>query len=159
MRAAELNPDKYRFNPEAIDEAVATPSDTGIKSLYATMFNKGVNLQDDDPDQARVYFELAGLADPRGVAGYDAKFLVYQLEYNENIDNEAGVREVLTKTEKLQVGDDFPDANARRAELVAFKARMHRTIGQDAMAGQLYEGLAGQRSRERRPDPPGGRNA
>ena len=55
--------------------------------------------------------------------------------------NEAAVREVLLETEKLQVEDDWPDAIAKRADLVGFKASMHRSIGQDAMAGQLYEGL------------------
>ena len=141
LRAAELKPDKYRFNPEAEDEAVATPADTGIKSLYAKMYNKGVGLQADDPEQAMLYFELAALADPRGFAGYDATLLVYKLRYNENLENEAAVREILLETEKLQVEDDWPDANTKRADLVAFKAAMHRSIGQDAMAGQLYEGL------------------
>lgn len=141
MKAAELKPDKYRFNPEADDAAVATPSDTGIKSLYATMFNKGVNLQEDDPEQAIMYFELAGLADPRGEAGYDAQLLVYKLRYNQNIADEAEVRSVLAETEQLQVEDDWTNANGKRADLVAFKASMHRTLGQDAMAGQLYEGL------------------
>jgi tetratricopeptide (TPR) repeat protein len=141
MKAAELKPDRYRFNPEAEDAALATPSDTGIRSLYAMLFNKGVNIQADDPEQAKLYFELAALADPRGAAGYDAKLLVNKIRYNENLDNEAAVREVLADTEQLEVGDDWEDANAKRADLVAFKASMYRTLGQDAMAGQLYEGL------------------
>jgi hypothetical protein len=141
LKAAELKPDKYRFNPDAEDEDLASPSDAGIRSLYATMYNKGVNMQADDPEQAMLYFELAGLADPRGEAGYDAKLLVYKLRYNENLQNEAAVREILLETEQLEIADDWDDANAKRADLVGFKAAMHRSIGQDAMAGQLYEGL------------------
>jgi hypothetical protein len=141
MKAAELKPEKYRFNPEANDESVATPSDTGIQSLYATLFNEGVRLQEDDPERAILYFELAGLADPRGAAGFDSNLLVYKLEYNQSREDETAVREVLAKTNQLEVGDDWEDANAKRADLVAFKASMHRAVGEDAMAGQLYEGL------------------
>jgi hypothetical protein len=141
LRAAELKPDKYGFNPEAEDQDLATPADTGIKSLYAELFNEGVGLQADDPEQAIVYFELAALADSRGEAGFEANLLVYKLRYNQNVENEPEVRQILLATEKLQVEDDWPDANAKRADLVAFKAAMHRAVGQDAMAGQLYEGL------------------
>jgi hypothetical protein len=141
VRAAELNPDKYAFNPEAEDEANRTPSATGIQSLYARLFNEGVRLRDDDPEQATLYFELAGLADPRGAAGYDAKFLVYQLEYNTNQGDEAAIREVLAKTNSLVVGDDWVDSIQKRTDLVGFKATMHRALGEDAMAGRLYEGL------------------
>jgi tetratricopeptide (TPR) repeat protein len=141
VRAAELNPDKYAFNPEAEDDASRTPSATGIRSLYARMFNEGVRLQSDDPEQATLYFELAGLADPRGAAGFDAKYLVYQLEYNNNQGDEAAIREVLAKTNSLEVGDDWVDSTQKRADLVGFKATMHRALGEDAMAGRLYEGL------------------
>jgi len=141
MKAAELKPDKYGFNPEADDEALARPADTGIKSLYATLFNKGVGIQDEDPEQAILYFELAALADPREDAGYEAKLLVQKMKYNQNLQDEKAVRAILAETEKLQVKDSWSDAAARRADLVAFKASMHRAIGQDAMAGQLYEGL------------------
>jgi len=141
LRAAELKPDKYRFNPEAETEELATPSETGIKILYATMFNKGVSLQKDDPEEAIMYFELAGLADPRGAAGFDASLLVYQLRYNQSYEDDDAVREILTKADMLEIGEDWPDANAKRASLVDFKATMYRTLGQDAMAGRLYESL------------------
>jgi Tfp pilus assembly protein PilF len=141
MKAAELKPDKYRYNPEAIDESVRTPSDTGIRSLYAYLFNSGVRLQNEDPDQAMMYFELAGLADPRGEAGYDAKLLTYKLEYNQSRDDEQAIREILAKTDQLEIDDSWEDSIAKRTDLVGFQATMYRAIGQDAMAGRLYEGL------------------
>lgn len=141
MKAAELKPDKYRYNPEAVDESVRTPSETGIRSLYAYLFNSGVRLQNDDPDKAMMYFELAGLADPRGAAGYDAKLLTYKLQYNQSRDDEAAIKDLLAKTDELEISDDWEDAERKRADLVDFRATMYRAIGQDAMAGRLYEGL------------------
>ncbi len=141
LLAAELKPDKYRFNPEEEDETLATPADTGIRSMYARLFNEGVRAQSDDTEKARLYFELAALADPRDDAGFDATLLVYQLEYNESREDDDAVRSLIMRSDELVVGDDWPDANEKRASLVEFQATMYRTLGQDAMAGQLYEGL------------------
>ncbi|RKZ17775.1 hypothetical protein DRQ53_02565 [bacterium] len=141
LLAAELKPDKYRFNPEEQDETLATPSDTGIRSMYARLFNEGVRAQADDSEKAMLYFELAALADPRDEAGFDATLLVYQLQYTESREDDDAVRELIMHTDELEVGDDWPDANEKRTALVEFQATMYRTLGQDAMAGQLYESL------------------
>ena len=87
--------------------------------------------------QAPIEDRLRNITD----AGFDANLLVYKLRYNQNLENDAAVREILASAEQLEVQDGWPDANAKRADLVAFKAAMHRSLGQDAMAGQLYEGL------------------
>lgn len=141
MRAAELKPDKYRYNPEAESEDVRTPSETGIHGLYAFLYNSGVRMQEDDPEEAILFFELAGLADPRGERGYDSKLLTYKIQYNQSRDDEDAIREILAKTEQLEIDDSWEDAIEKRTDMVAFQATMYRAIGQDAMAGRLYEGL------------------
>ena len=62
LRAAELKPGKYRFNPEAEDETLATPSDTGIKSLYATMYNNVAAFDGGDTNMAQEFKEGMVLA-------------------------------------------------------------------------------------------------
>ena len=142
MRAAELDPDTYRYNPDAEDEADRELAETGISSMYARMYNRGVQLMNSDRiDEAITHFELAALADPRGARGFEPKLLIAKLEFNQTDGDEEKMRDVLAQLEDLEVGDDWEDAAEMRADLTQTKASVYRALGQDAMAAQLYEEL------------------
>lgn len=142
LRAAELAPDEFGYNQDAEDEADREPAETGIASMYARMYNRGVQLMNSERfDEAITHFELANLADPRGQRGFDARILAAKLEFNAAENDEATMREVLAELESLKVGDDWEDAAGLRADLTETTAQVYRALGDDEKAAQLYEAL------------------
>ena len=148
MKAAELEPQKYEFDPDADTEAEQRVVDTAIQSAYARMYNGGVQRMNSQRyDDAIVWFELAYLADPRGVSGFDALLLRNQLRYNQIAEsgdtegNEEALRNILAELQPLEVDDDWEDAAARKTDLVQAKARVMRALGMNDAANQLYEEL------------------
>lgn len=146
LLAAKYDPEKYQFNPDAENEEDRTPAENGIASMYARMFNKGVQLMNAERyDDAILYFELAGLADPRRERGFDAALLVAKLRYNKvtstESTDEAELQSILTSLNGITVGDDWEDAGAKKADLAQTQAQVYRSLGRDEEASRLYEAL------------------
>lgn len=142
LRAAELKPDTYRYNRDAEDEVDREPSETGIASLYARMYNRGVQLMNTDRnDEAITHFELANLADPRGRRGFDARLLKAKLEFNAASGNETAIRAVLADLEALSVDESWEEWAALRTDLTETRAQVYRALGDEATAARLYEEL------------------
>ncbi len=142
LRAAELDPGSYRYNQDAEDEIDREPAEAGIASMYARMYNRGVQLMGSERyDEAITHFELAALADPRGKAGFDARLTAAKLEFNASQNDEAIVREVLAELETLKVAEEWEDAAGLRADLTETTAQVYRALGDDEKASKLYEEL------------------
>ncbi len=144
--AKEYDPEKYDYNPDAENEEDRTPAENGIASMYAHLFNKGVQyMQADDIDNALLYFDLARLADPRGARGFEAALLSAKLRYNRVVNsderNEAELEKILAEMEALKVGDDWEDAGEKKADLAQTKAQVLRSLGRESEAAALYEQL------------------
>jgi tetratricopeptide (TPR) repeat protein len=142
LTAAELDPEKYEYNPDAENEADRTPSENGIASMYARMYNEGVRLMNQDRiDEALTYFELARAADPRGKRGFDADLLMAQLRFNQSQGDEQAVERVWNDLEAIQVPEDSESPGQDAADLVRVKAQVLTSLGRNAEAALLYEEL------------------
>lgn len=146
QRAMELDPETYEFNPDAEREEDQRLAESGINSIYARLFNKGVELMRGEQEQEAIqYFDLASTVDPRGEHYFDAQFMKLQLRYNEavpegEVADEDEVEDILQEFEKLEVGD-WEEAKADRKDLVNVKAQLYKALGQPSKANALYEEL------------------
>lgn len=148
MKAAELEPEEYEFNPDGETEADQYVVDTAIRAAYARMYNGGAQRMNSGRyDEAIIWFEMAELADPRGESGFDAALIRNQLRYNQlaedpttDPDPEA-LQEVLAELEALEVDPEWEDSAKKKTDLVNIQARILRGLGRDEEASRLFESL------------------
>ncbi|HKK73155.1 MAG TPA: hypothetical protein VKA86_18275 [Candidatus Krumholzibacteria bacterium] len=148
MKAAELEPEEYRFDPDAETEEERRVVETAIQSAYARMFNGAVQRMNSGRiDEAITWFDIAYLADPRGASGFEAALLRNQLRYNQVVD-EGGtdpdperLLAILADLDQLEVDSEWEASAEKKAELVNAKARILRGLGRESEATALYEGM------------------
>lgn len=148
VKAAELKPEEYDFNPDAEDEADQRVVENAIRAAYSSFYNGGVErMRSGRYDEAITWFEMAGLADPRGAAGFDARLIRSQLRFNQQTELDAAerdsevLRSVLADLESLEVDPAWEESAEKKTTLVESKSQVLRALGRDSEANVLFEQL------------------
>lgn len=148
MKAVELNPEEYGYNPDAEDEADQYVVETAIQAAYAKFYNGGVQRMNSGRyDDAILWFEMAYRADPRGESGFDAEIIRAQLRYNQQVEDTSQdpdpevLRAVLADLEALQVDPEWENSAKDKTDLVRVKVSVLRSLGREGEAAALYEEL------------------
>lgn len=148
LKAAELKPEEFGFNPDAETEEEKRVVETAIRAAYAKFYNKGVQQMNAvNYEDAILLFEMAYLADPRGESGFDAALIRNQLRYNQQVENSAedadpeALRAILADLEALEVDPSWETSAEKKTTLVEAKVGVLRSLGRESEAAVLFEQL------------------
>ena len=148
MKAAELKPEEYEFDPDAETEAEQRVVETAIQAAYARMYNGAAQRMNSGRyDEAIIWFEMAELADPRGERGFDAALIRNQIRYNQLTEDSSqepdpeALRDILAELEALEVDPEWEESAKDKTDLVNVRARILRGLGRDDEASALFEEL------------------